>query len=68
MWQHLFSCLSTLGKGAQALYNKVQSESRVPKLEKARLEWVELLKEHVADVKKIRKLGVDVVELEKSIA
>ena len=40
----------------------------MPKLEKARLEWVELLKEHVADVKKIRKLGVDVVELEKSIA
>ena len=55
------------------LYNKVQAKSRVPKLEKglekARLEWVEHLKERiawVADVK-TRKLEADVVELEKSI-
>ena len=56
------------------LYNKVQVESRVPKLEKdleeARLKWAELSKERTAwvvDVKKVQKVEVDVAEIEKNI-
>ena len=61
-------------EGARELYNKVQTDSLVPQLEKdlkeARLKWVDLAKEcafWTADVRKVQKLEVDVAELQKTI-
>ena len=72
--QHQLIHLSHLREGTQELYNKVQANSRVPKMEKdleeALLKWADLAKELIVltvEVKKVPKLEVDVAELQKTI-
>ena len=54
------------------MYDQVQAESRVPKLEreleKVRVKWSTLVKEHASwdvDAKKMKKLKADMTKMEK---
>ena len=54
------------------MYDQVQAESRVPKLERelenVRVKWSMLVKEHaswVVDAKKMKKLEADMTKIEK---
>ena len=73
--QHQLSRLSHLREGAHEMYSKVQTDSRVPQLEKdleqAQLKWADLAKERAdlaAEVKNVPKLEAEVDELKQNIS